>query len=233
MKKDLTIALLSLICLWCSACNTNSPPGAYDAKTADQKSDQKQADSKAGATGDQKPSQATATQSAPKLTVPAGISLPVRLSQSLSTEKNNSGDSFEAALDRDVRVGETVVIPARSTVMGRIYHVERSGKVSGRAEMGLTLTSVVVGGKSYPIQTSKSFHRAPATKKSDAKWIGGGAAGGALIGAIAGGKKGAAIGAMVGGGAGTGKVLATRGKPVAFAAESRLTFKLSEPLSTN
>jgi len=61
--------------------------------------------------------------------------------------------------------------------------------------------------------------------------IGAPAAGGAIIGAIAGGKKGALIGTAVGGGAGTGYVLATRGKEVQFAKGAPLTLKLSEPLT--
>ncbi|HEY2934186.1 MAG TPA: hypothetical protein VGK99_20795 [Acidobacteriota bacterium] len=239
MKKNLVITLSVLMCVLLGACNSKSSPGASDAKPAgEQKPDQKQAegakadDKSAASTGTaDKPSPAGSESKAPQtLTIPAGASLTIRLNQSLSTEKNSSGDRFEAALDRDVRVNDNVALPARSTVIGRIYHLQRSGKVQGRAEMGLTLTSVVINGKSYPLHTSNWFHRAPGTKKSDAKWIGGGAGGGALIGAIAGGKKGAAIGAAVGGGAGTAKVLATRGKPVALAAESRLTFKLSESL---
>ena len=162
------------------------------------------------------------------LTVPAGTALPVRLSQSLSTERNTAGDKFEAALDRDLTVDGKVVAPSGSAVRGTVTEAKRSGKVKGRAEMSLTLTSLVTGGKTYPVRTNSWFNRAPATKKKDAAWIGGGAGAGALIGAIAGGKKGAAIGAAVGGGAGTTEVLLTRGKEVRLPGETRLTFRLQE-----
>jgi hypothetical protein len=51
------------------------------------------------------------------------------------------------------------------------------------------------------------------------------------VGAIAGGGKGAAIGAGIGGAAGTGTVVATRGKPAVLASETRLSFRLQEPVT--
>jgi hypothetical protein len=55
----------------------------------------------------------------------------------------------------------------------------------------------------------------------------GGAGIGAAIGAIGGGKKGAAIGAIAGGGAGTGAVLATKGKELHYGPETRMNFILA------
>jgi hypothetical protein len=54
---------------------------------------------------------------------------------------------------------------------------------------------------------------------------------GAIIGAIAGGGKGAGIGAGVGGAAGAGDVLLTRGKDAVIPVETKLTFRLQEPVS--
>jgi hypothetical protein len=54
---------------------------------------------------------------------------------------------------------------------------------------------------------------------------------GAAIGAIAGGGKGAAIGAGIGGAAGAGTVLATRGEQAELAAETRLSFRLKNPVT--
>ena len=54
---------------------------------------------------------------------------------------------------------------------------------------------------------------------------------GAAIGAIAGGGRGAAIGAGVGGAAGAGGVMTTRGKPVHIPVETRISFRLSEPVT--
>jgi hypothetical protein len=50
------------------------------------------------------------------------------------------------------------------------------------------------------------------------------------VGAIVDGKGGAAKGALVGAGAGTGAVLATRGKEVTLASGSRWRVRLVKPL---
>ncbi|MBL8221078.1 MAG: hypothetical protein JNL62_17725, partial [Bryobacterales bacterium] len=52
-----------------------------------------------------------------------------------------------------------------------------------------------------------------------------------VLGAIFGGGKGAATGAGAGGAAGAGTVLATRGKPVVLPAETRISFRLSQPVT--
>ncbi len=53
---------------------------------------------------------------------------------------------------------------------------------------------------------------------------------GAMIGAIAGGGKGAAIGAVAGGGAGTAGAAFTGDRDIMIPAETKLHFKLAEPL---
>jgi hypothetical protein len=66
---------------------------------------------------------------------------------------------------------------------------------------------------------------------SDAAKIGAGAAIGAAIGAIAGGGKGAAIGAGAGGAAGAGTVLLTRGRSAEIPVETRITFRVQDPVT--
>ena len=63
-----------------------------------------------------------------------------------------------------------------------------------------------------------------------AKVIGGTAALGALIGGIAGGGKGAAIGAGSGAVVGTGAEVLTSGQKVKIPSETRLTFRLQNPV---
>jgi hypothetical protein len=64
--------------------------------------------------------------------------------------------------------------------------------------------------------------------------LGGGVLGGAfgaVLGGILGGGKGAAIGAGAGGGVGAGDVLLTRGKPAVLPSETRITFRLDQPVT--
>ena len=108
---------------------------------------------------------------------------------------------------------------------------ERSGRVKGRARIGVRFTTMRVDGTRYRVQTASINRVAPGTKKADATKIGIGAGAGAIVGAIAGGKKGAAIGSAVGAGGGTGVVLATRGREVSLPRGTTVTTRLTEPLT--
>ena len=86
-------------------------------------------------------------------------------------------------------------------------------------------------GQNVRIRTDPYRKDGPSSTGMDAAKIGAGAVIGAAIGAIAGGGKGAAIGAGVGGAAGTGDVLLTRGKPADIPVETRLTFRVQDPVT--
>jgi hypothetical protein len=167
------------------------------------------------------------TQS-PRITIPAGTDIHVRLQDPLDSSVNQNGDTFRTILDEDIAVNGNIVASRGSTLEGRLSNVSRSGRVEGRATMSLRLVSLNVGAQSYPLQTQVLAFEAESTTKKDATKVGIGAGIGAVIGAIAGGGKGAAIGAAVGGGAGGATVLATRGKEVKFDSEQQFIFKLSE-----
>ena len=163
--------------------------------------------------------------------VPEGTEVTIALIDSISTGKNKAGDEFTASLAEPILVNGQTVAEKGVKVNGRIVDAEGSGRVSGRANLHLVLTSIADGAKTYPIVTKPFVAEAEATKGRDAGIIGGAAGVGAAIGAIAGGKSGAAKGAAIGGAAGTGTVLATKGKEVEFDSESRLKFILEKSVS--
>lgn len=172
---------------------------------------------------------APAKPAAPRTTVvPEGTEVAVLLIDSISTGKNKAGDQFMASLADPIMVNGQTVVDRGVKVQGRIVDAEGSGRVSGKANIRMVLTSIVDGGKTYPIVTRPFVAEAETTKGRDAGIIGGGAGLGAAIGAIAGGKSGAAKGAAIGGAAGTGGVLATKGKEVEFDSETKLKFTLQE-----
>jgi hypothetical protein len=160
-------------------------------------------------------------------TIPEGAEIHVRLQDALDSSVNKSGETFRAILDKDIESDGLVIAPRGSIAEGKLTHVERSGRVQGRASMSLQLISLSIGNATYDLQTEMINKDAESTKQKDATKVGIGAGLGAAIGAIAGGGKGAAIGAAVGGGAGGATVLATRGKEVQFAAEQKFVFSLS------
>jgi hypothetical protein len=164
-------------------------------------------------------------------TIPSGTEILVRLQDALDSGVNQTGDGFRAILDKDIKVDGVVVAARGSVLEGKLSHVERSGRIQGRATMSMQLTSLMIGNEPHALQTQVITTEAESTKKKDATKVGVGAGLGAVIGAIAGGGKGAAIGAAVGAGAGGATVAATRGQEVHFDSESKVTFVLSREIS--
>jgi len=160
--------------------------------------------------------------------VPKGTAITIVLADSISTATNKAGDTFTGSLAAPLLVNGQTVAPRGAAVKGRVIDAKGSGRVKGTASISLALTSITAGQKSYAISTRAYSADADTTKKRDAGIIGGGGGVGAAIGAIAGGKKGAVTGAIIGGAAGTGAVLATKGKEVEFPSETKLTFSLDK-----
>ncbi len=166
------------------------------------------------------------------VTLDAGTMIYVRLIDGLSSERNNAGDTFTASIDKELTAGGFVIAERGARVEGRVVSADRAGKVRGVAALSIALTRIHTSdGQVVNVETDSFARRAEATQKQDAAKVGAGAAIGAIIGAIAGGGKGAAIGAGVGGGAGAGDVLLTRGQPATLPSETRLTFRLSAPVT--
>lgn len=168
----------------------------------------------------------------PKVTLNAGMLIPVRLVDGLSSERNMPGDTFTATLDKELVVDGFVIAERGARVDGRVVASDRGGKVKGTAGLSVELTRLRTSdGQTVAIATDSFERQAENTHGTDAAKVGGAAAVGAIIGAIAGGGKGAAIGAGVGGGAGAGDVLLTRGKPAALPSETRISFRLRTPVT--
>jgi hypothetical protein len=164
------------------------------------------------------------------IVVDAGTPIRVTVDQSVSSKTSNPGDHFDASLAAPIVVGEKVVIPSGARARGNVTDAKSAGKFKGNAELSVTLDSITVNGKSYAVQTTSVTESGKGRGKRTAVGAGGGAAVGALIGAIAGHGKGAAIGAVAGAGAGTAGAAYTGERDITIAPETKLTFKLKEPL---
>jgi hypothetical protein len=166
-----------------------------------------------------------------RITLPAGTRLTLVMGTGVSSRSSHVEQPVQATLARAIVIDGTTLVPAGSAVSGYVSQAERSGRVKGRARIGVRFNTLRVDGARYRVQTASINRVAPGTKKDDAVKIGIGAGAGAVVGAIAGGKKGAAIGSAVGGGGGTGVVLATRGREVSLPRGTTVTTRLTEPLT--
>ena len=129
------------------------------------------------------------------VTMPAGTLLKVSVVQSISSGKNQVGDTFLLALDQPLVVDGRTIASAGSEVLGRVVQVGEGGRVKARAQIEFTLVQLKSDKGTYALVTGNVFSQAQSAKKRDALTIGGGAGVGAAIGGILGGEKGAVIGA--------------------------------------
>jgi hypothetical protein len=155
----------------------------------------------------------------------------VTLDQTVNSQTANNGDPFAASLAVPVTSGTLVVLPVGTKVGGTVVTAQSAGKFKGNALLQLVIDSVRIDGTRYPMQTNEIEDVGKNRGKRTAVGAGGGAAFGAILGAVAGGGKGAAIGALAGGGAGTAGAAFTGKKDIVLPAETRLHFKLAQPLS--
>ena len=165
------------------------------------------------------------------ITLPAGQSILVRMIDGVDSSKNHVGDLFHASLETDLNVNDTLVARKGADVYGRLASADKGGTFSGKSELQLELTRLVIDGKDYPVVSSDYNVQGKSRGGDSAKKVGGGAVLGAIIGGIAAGGKGAAIGAAAGGGAGAGVQVLTKGQQVKVPSETLLEFRLQQPLT--
>jgi hypothetical protein len=184
-----------------------------------------------------------ATQS---YTIPDGTRLQARLETTLNSRTTRQGDRFTAKVTEAILVAGKEVIPAGTTIEGRVAEVRTAGRVKGRSEMSLSYERLIFpNGVSETIVASQAeldanqkeevdrkegTIKGESSRKRDAAEIGVGTAAGAGIGAIAGGGKGSAIGAGVGGLIGLADSMRRKGKEIEIPAGTRFVIRLDRPL---
>ncbi len=165
------------------------------------------------------------------MTIPTGTTLPLALTNSVASDTSAVEDSVTAELTSPITIDGRDLLPAGTRLAGVVTGVDDSDRVKGRAMIAFRFTSLRTADARYDLQTAPLSRLAEATKGEDATKIGIGAGAGAVIGGILGGKKGAGQGAVVGGGAGTGVVLATKGREVRLGPGADVTTRLTAPLT--
>jgi hypothetical protein len=172
------------------------------------------------------------------LNIPRGTELQIRLSSPISTKENKVGDRFTA----------TVVSPQEyegATVEGHIATLRKSGRVTGKTELGLAFDRIFASeDQSAPLEAElirviesekvkkidEEGRIETGSRSKDSTVRGGvGAAAGAVIGGIAGGGKGALLGAIIGGAAGVGTVAIEGSKDLVLETGTEMIIKTLKP----
>jgi hypothetical protein len=167
-----------------------------------------------------------------ELIVAAESVIGLRAETLVSSEHARVEDRVEARVTRDVRVRDTVVIPAGARAMGSVVLVDRGGKFKQTARLGIRFNTLVLAdGTRLPIQTETIYREGSAPGNDSAAKIGGLTVGGAILGAILGGGKGAAIGAAAGAGAGTGTVMAGDRSAATIHPGEPITVRITSPVT--
>jgi hypothetical protein len=167
------------------------------------------------------------------ITVAQGTLLQLRTADSIDNKRAKEGTPVDFTVIRDVTMNGWLAIPRGATVHGVVTESKKAGDLGGTPVLALKLTSLDLGGKSYPLDSDQFRVKGPNKAGRTAGNIVGGALLGALIGGAAGGGGGAAIGAAAGGTLGTAASAATPGPRAWIPAEALVTFHLNAPLTVD
>lgn len=168
-------------------------------------------------------------------TIPAGTKIPLLLKQAISTKNAREGDAVYAETAFPYVLDNRVLVPAGTYVQGKVSHVQRGGRMKGRAEILMHFTSMIYP-SGYTVMLPGSVENLPGAEhasmkdsegtikqdKDTGKKIEEAAKGGAYGGAVGGiggglatgGVNGARIGAGAGAAAGIAWALLKRGSDV-------------------
>lgn len=167
------------------------------------------------------------------VTIPPGTLLKLRTNEPVGSKRAKDGQPVEFTVIQTVAVGGMRAIPRGATVHGVVTEVKQAGALAGKPVLALTLTSLEMGGQSYPLNTDQFKVRGPGKGERSANNMIGSTMFGTIVGCIAGRGVGCAIGAGAGLAAGTAASAATPGPRVWIPAEALVEFHLTAPLTVN
>lgn len=163
-----------------------------------------------------------------EVTIPAGTSLSVSVLSNLASNTSKVEDVVKAALAKPLVIDGVTAVPQGAEIRGVVSDAKQSGRVKGKASIGLAFDRIVVRGETHQIETAPVVLEAQDKKSDDVKKGGIGAGLGAVVGGIAGGGTGAAIGAVAGG---AGAVLGTKGREIEVPAGTVVDVLMQSPLT--
>jgi hypothetical protein len=178
----------------------------------------------------QPPAQTYAAPNGP-VTIPPGTLLQLRTSEPVNSKRAKEGEPVQFTVLADVALGNVLAIPRGATVHGVVTEARKAGDLGGSPELALKLTSLDLGGQSYPLDTDQFRVKGPNKAGHTVGSAVGGGILGTIIGCAVGRGFGCAVGAGAGVAAGTAASAATPGPGIWIPAEARVDFHLKSPLT--
>ena len=177
-----------------------------------------------------------------QVTVLENTLLRVRTTVAMSTRQTRAGTAIAFTLGEDVVVDGVSIIPRGAVIHGTVVESKQPGTLSGSPELILELSSLDLGGRSYPLYTYQFRVQGTSKTKPTETKVRTGAVIGAVVGGVFSGSAngettavgklaGVATGATLGAGTGALVAVATPGPTVSVPAESEIDFYLSSPIS--
>jgi hypothetical protein len=181
--------------------------------------------------------------------IPPGTHLLLRMVNSVSTKTAQAGDTVYMQTASPIAVGGRIVVPVNSYVMGVVANAKRSGRVTGRAELGIRIDTLTLPGgqvtkiaprldsvdsneSDQKVVTNENEIKQGASKVHDLGRVAILAGTGASIGGLAARSwQGAGIGAGAGGAVGLATVLMTRGREVELRQGSTFDVVFDRPIT--
>jgi hypothetical protein len=163
--------------------------------------------------------------------VPQGTLVTLQLEGQVGTGTSRVGESFDATVAEDARMGGDTVIPRGAEVRGHVIVAEPAGHISGHGRLQLGFDELTIGNDRYALDTHSRMYESASRARHSTEMIGGGALLGGLVGGLAGHSAGSALGgAVVGGAAGTAVSMASHRPDLVFAPGALLRIRLGHDL---
>lgn len=183
-----------------------------------------------------------------RVSIPAGTSLPVTISTTMSSQYARIGDQITARLGQDMYSGGTLALPAGTTIQGRLVDAQpagmfgRSGRLNARFDTAITPNGkrYNISGKIYTQDGTGIVYGGTAASmlvraaKDTAIGSAVGAVSGVALGGITGRPgRGTWAGTAIGGGTGLLGSFITKGAEAVIDSNSRIDIILDQPMEDN
>jgi hypothetical protein len=176
--------------------------------------------------------------------VPEGTPLKVRLQTTISTFSNKVGDPFTGTTTEAVVIAGKTVIPAGSTIEGRVTRLSEPRRFKGRPTIGIFPEHIVLpDGQRFMLNavlvdtnlggtdvTEEGQFKGPGHDRKDQIEVAGGTGAGMLMGGLIGGGPGLLIGGAIGAGA-TATHWLTKHNSAVLPSGTELLLELSRPMT--